>query len=210
MREEFIDALVELDEERVLEIVKKRLESGEDPVEILQDIREAAEKIGKKFEEGQYFVSDLIVAGEILKHLMEEIRPSLSEKKAESKGKIVIGTVEGDVHDIGKNIVVALLEAEGFEVIDLGVDVPPEEFVSAIKEHKPEIVGLSGLLSEAVESMKRTVEAVKEAELRDSVKIIIGGGIVDESVKEYVGADDWADDAAVGVRKIKALVDRWS
>lgn len=205
-REEFVNALADLEEAKVLEITKKRIESKEDPFTILEDIRKATEIVGKRFEEGRYFVSDLIMTGEILKQVMELLRPLLGERKAGGKGKIVIGSVEGDVHDIGKNIVIALLEAEGFEVIDLGVDKPPEAFVEAIKEYNPQVVGLSGLLTEAIESMKKTVDAIRDAGLRDKVKIIIGGGRTSEEVKDYTGADDWADDAAIGVRKIKALV----
>ncbi|MEM4565117.1 MAG: corrinoid protein [Archaeoglobaceae archaeon] len=206
LREEFVKALADLEEAKVLEITKKRIESKEDPFTILEDIRKATEIVGKRFEEGRYFVSDLIMTGEILKQVMELVRPLLGERKAESKGKVLIGSVEGDVHDIGKNIVIALLEAEGFEVIDLGVDQPPEAFVEAIKEHNPQVVGLSGLLTEAIESMKRTVDAIREAGLRDKVKIIVSGGRTSEEVRAYTGADEWADDAAVGVRKIKALV----
>ncbi|MBO8180475.1 MAG: corrinoid protein [Archaeoglobus sp.] len=206
VREEFVNALADLDEAKTIELTKKRVEAGEDPFAILEDVRKATDIIGKRFEEGRYFVSDLIMAGEILKQIMDIVKPLIGEKAGEAKGKVVIGTVEGDVHDIGKNIVIALLEAEGFEVVDLGVDQPPEAFVNAIKEHNPDVVGLSGLLTEAIESMKKTVEAIKEAGLRDRVKIIIGGGRTDEEAKEYVGADDWADDAAVGVRKIKALM----
>ena len=206
VREEFVKALADLDEAKTIELTKKRVEAGEDPFAILEDVRKATDIIGKRFEEGRYFVSDLIMAGEILKQIMDIVKPLIGEKAGEKKGKVVIGTVEGDVHDIGKNIVIALLEAEGFEVIDLGVDQPPEAFVNAIKERNPDVVGLSGLLTEAIESMKKTVEAIKEAGLRDKVKIIIGGGRTDEEAKEYVGADDWADDAAVGVRKIKAVV----
>lgn len=114
--------------------------------------------------------------------------------------------MEGDIHDIGKNIVIALLEAEGFEVIDIGVDQPPEAFIEAIKKHKPDIVSLSGLLTEAIESMKNTIDAIKEAGLRDKVKIIVGGGRTNEEVKEYTEADEWADDAATGVRKMKKLI----
>ncbi len=206
VREEFVNALADLDEAKTIELTKRRVEAGEDPFAILEDVRKATDIIGKRFEEGRYFVSDLIMAGEILKQIMDIVKPLIGEKDGEKKGKVVIGTVEGDVHDIGKNIVIALLEAEGFEVVDLGVDQPPEAFVNAIKEHNPDVVGLSGLLTEAIESMKKTVEAIKEAGLRDRVKIIIGGGRTDEEAKEYVGADDWADDAAVGVRKIKALM----
>lgn len=203
--EEFITALADLEETKVLEIAKRRVETKEDPFKILEDIRRATEIIGKRFEEGRYFVSDLIMAGEILKQLMELIKPLIGERRAESKGKVVIGTVEGDVHDIGKNIIIALLEAEGFEVIDLGVDQPADTFVKAIKQHKPQVVGLSGLLTEAIESMKKTIDAIKDAGLRNEVKIIIGGGRTSEEVKNFTGADEWADDAAIGVKKIKAL-----
>ncbi|MDK2795264.1 MAG: hypothetical protein PWQ58_463 [Archaeoglobaceae archaeon] len=205
MEEEFVNALAELDETKTLELAKKRIAAGEDPFKILDDIRKATDIIGKRYEEGRYFVSDLIMAGEILKQVMEILKPVIGEKRGESKGKVVIGTVEGDVHDIGKNIVIALLEAEGFEVVDLGVDQPPEVFVNAVKEHKPQVLGLSGLLTEAIESMKKTIEAIEKAGLRNKVKIIIGGGRTNEEAKQYTKADDWADDAAVGVRKIKAL-----
>ncbi|MCS7130057.1 MAG: corrinoid protein [Archaeoglobaceae archaeon] len=206
LREEFVEKLADLEESKVIELTKRRIESKENPFAILEDIRKATNIIGKRFEEGRYFVSDLIMAGEILKQVMEILKPLLGEKKAESKGKVVIGSVEGDVHDIGKNIVIALLEAEGFEVVDLGVDQPPKTFVEAIKQHKPQVVGLSGLLTEAIESMKKTIDEIKEAGLRNKVKIIVGGGRTSEEVKQYTGADDWADDAAIGVKKIKALV----
>ena len=161
--------------------------------------------MGQRFEEGRFFVSDLMMAGEILKQIMVILKPVFGENKMENKGTIVIGTVEGDVHDIGKNIISALLEAEGFNVIDLGVDQPPEEFITAIKENKPKIVALSGLLTEATESMKKTVEAIKGAGLRDQVKIVVGGGRTDEETKEYTGADEWSDDATSGVKKFKKL-----
>ncbi|MBS7248500.1 MAG: cobalamin-dependent protein [Candidatus Jordarchaeales archaeon] len=203
--EEFVKALADLDEARVLELTRKRVDAKEDPFTILDDVRKATDIIGKRFEEGRYFVSDLIMAGEILKQVMDLLRPVMGKKKGVSKGKVVVGTVEGDVHDIGLSIVTALLEAEGFEVVNLGVDQPPKAFVEAIRNHKPKVVGLSGLLTEAIESMKKTIEEIKAAGLRDKVKVIIGGGRTSEEVKEYTGADEWADDAAVGVRKIKEL-----
>ncbi|MEM2046929.1 MAG: cobalamin-dependent protein [Candidatus Jordarchaeales archaeon] len=203
--EEFVKALADLDEARVLELTRKRVDAKEDPFAILDDVRKATDIIGKRFEEGRYFVSDLIMAGEILKQVMDLLRPVMGKKKGVSKGKVVVGTVEGDVHDIGLSIVTALLEAEGFEVVNLGVDQPPKAFVEAIRNHKPKVVGLSGLLTEAIESMKKTIEEIKAAGLRDKVKVIIGGGRTSEEVKEYTGADEWADDAAVGVRKIKEL-----
>jgi len=202
LSEEMIKAIVELNEPKAIEIAKKRLEAGEDPLKILDDLKRAAEVIGEKYEKGEYFVADLVMAGEILKGLSEVVRPKLRELGVSRKivGKFVIGTVEGDIHDIGKNIVITMAEAAGFEVIDLGVDVPPQKFVEAIKQHNPDIVGMSGLLTIAIESMKKTVDAIKEARLRDKVKIIIGGGRVDKYACEYVGADAWTNDAAHGVR----------
>lgn len=138
---------------------------------------------------------------------MEVLKPAFGENRPESRGKIVIGTVEGDIHDIGKNIVVVLLEAEGFEVIDLGVNQPPEVFIDAIKEHRPIVVSLSGLLTEAIHSMKITIDEICRAGLRNDVKIIIGGGRTNEEAREYTGADDWADDAISGIRKIKKLAE---
>ena len=205
VRADFVNALVDLDETTCIDILQKRIAAKEDPMQILEDIRRATDTVGKRFEEGRYFVSDLMMAGEILSQAMALLKPVFGEHKVESRGTILVGTVEGDVHDIGKNIVSALLEAEGFEVIDIGVDQPPAVFIKAIQEHHPKVVSMSGLLTEAIESMKKTVDAIKAAGLRDQVKIIIGGGRCDEEAKEHTGADDWADDAAVGVRKIKAL-----
>jgi len=200
--EEFVNAILELEEEKALKIARERLEAGEDPLKILDDLKVAAEKVGEKYEKGEFFVADLVMAGEIMKEVSELVRPKLKElgKAREPIGKLVIGTVEGDIHDIGKNIAVTMAEASGFEVIDLGVDVPPQKFVEAIKQHNPEVVGMSGLLTLAIESMKKTVDAIKEAGLRDKVKIIIGGGRVDEYAKEYLGADAWTNDAAKGIR----------
>jgi len=204
-REDFINALVDLDETKCIELLKKRIAAKEDPKIILDDVRKATDIVGEKFEEGRFFVSDLMMAGEILKQAMEALKPAFGVGAMESKGTIIIGTVGGDVHDIGKNIVVALLEADGFTVIDLGVDEAPEVFVEAIRKHKPLVVGLSGLLTEATESMKETVEAITAAGLRDQVKIIVGGGRTDEETREYTGADDWSDDAASGVKKFRKL-----
>ena len=204
-RDAFVKALVDLDETTSIDLLKKRIASKENPMQILEDIRKATDTVGKRFEEGRYFVSDLMMAGEILSQAMGLLKPVFGEHKVASKGTILVGTVEGDVHDIGKNIVSALLEAEGYTVIDIGVDQPPAVFIKAIQENHPKVVSMSGLLTEAIESMKKTVDAIKAAGLRSQVKIIIGGGRCDEEAREHTGADDWADDAAVGVRKIKLL-----
>ncbi|MEM4425452.1 MAG: cobalamin-dependent protein [Candidatus Nezhaarchaeales archaeon] len=203
LSEELIEAIIEFDETKAIEITKERL-GREDPSNILNDLKKAAEIVGEKFERGEFFVADLVMAGEILKTISDLAREKLRSigKEREVIGKLVIGTVEGDIHDIGKNIFVTLAEAAGFEVIDLGVDVPPQRFVDAIERHRPDIVGMSGLLTLAIESMKRTVDAIKAAGLRNKVKIIIGGGRIDQHACQYVGADAWTNDAAHGVRII--------
>ncbi len=201
MSEELVKAIVELDEGKAVELARKRLET-EDPLNILNDLTKAANIIGEKYEKGEFFIADLVMAGEILKAVSDMAREKLKAlgKRREVIGRFVIGTVEGDIHDIGKNIVVTMAEAAGFEVIDLGVDVPPQKFVDAIKQYNPDIVGMSGLLTLAIDSMKKTVDAIKEAGLRDKVKIIIGGGRVDKYACEYVGADAWTNSAAEGVK----------
>lgn len=201
-----VEAIVDLDESTALKRAGERLDAGVDPVEILEECREGMSVVGERFETGEFFLSEMIMAAEIFTQIMDSIRPRLRRSEAQGVGKIVIGTVEGDVHDIGKNIFIALLEAEGFEVVDLGVDVPPDRFVEAIREHEPDLVGMSGLLTVAIESTKRTVDAIAEAGLRDRVKIIVGGGRMDGHAKEYVGPDAATDNAAQGVRLCRRLL----
>lgn len=201
MSEEFVKAIIDLDESKVLDLTRKRLEV-EDPINILNDLRKVAEIIGEKCDKGEFFIADLVMAGEILKTVSDIVREKMKilGKKRETIGRFVIGTVEGDIHDIGKNIVVTMAEVAGFEVIDIGIDAPPQKFVEAIKQYDPDIVGMSCLITVGIESMKKTVEAIKQAGLRDKIKIIIGGGRVDQYTCEYVGADAWTNDAAVGIK----------
>jgi methylmalonyl-CoA mutase cobalamin-binding domain/chain len=201
-----IEAISNLDEPTALETSMKMLDNGIDPVEILEKCRTGMSIIGERFQKGEIFLSEMIMAAEIFKGVMNSIKPHLKTSVTANLGKIVIGTVEGDVHDIGKNIVTALLEAEGFEVIDLGVDVPPERFVEALKEYEPDIVGMSGLLTIAIESSKKTIDAITEAGLRDKVKIIVGGGRVDEYARDYLKPDASTDNAATGVKLCKELI----
>jgi 5-methyltetrahydrofolate--homocysteine methyltransferase len=161
------------------------------------------EIVGQRFEAGRYFLPELIMAGEMLKKISQIAKPFLKREcstKADVRGKVVIGSVKGDIHDIGKDIVTFMLEINGFEVHDLGVDVPAEKFVDAIKTVQPDIVGMSALLTTAFESMKNTVEVIKNAGLRDGVKIMVGGGTVDEKVKQYSGADAYGADAVAAVK----------
>jgi len=182
------------------------LENGVDPVEILEESRAGMSVVGERFQSGEYFLSEMIMAAEIFTAIMDSLRPRMKRSVSETIGKVVIGTVQGDVHDIGKNIIVALLVAEGFDVVDLGVDVPPEGFVEAIREHEPDIVGMSSLLTVALESTKRTINAIAEAGLRDKAKIIIGGGRVDDYARDYVKPDAFTDNAAIGVKLCRELM----
>ena len=204
--ENIVYAIVELDEPTALQLAEEMLKAGTDPVQILEMCRKGMSTVGEKFEAGEFFLSEMIMAAEIFNQVMELIRPQLMRSVTEKRGKIVIGTVEGDVHDIGKNIVIALLEVEGFEVVDLGVDVPTEAFVSAIKEHQPDIVGMSSLLTVALEATKKTVDAITEAGLRDKVKIIIGGGRIDVHATDYIKPDASTDNAAQGVKLCMRLM----
>jgi methanogenic corrinoid protein MtbC1 len=195
-----IDAIAGVREESALRISQELLDSGEDPQKVLDYSREGMSIVGERFEKGEYFLPDLIMAGEILFQVSELVKPLLKKTKKEKKlGKIVFGTVEGDIHDLAKDIVVFMLEMSGFEVYDLGVDVPPAVFVAKVQEEGASIVGLSGFLHMASESMKKTMEALETAGLRDKVKVMIGGGQIDEFLKNYTGADAWGNDAMTAV-----------
>ncbi|MDN5332491.1 MAG: hypothetical protein PWP45_1716 [Tepidanaerobacteraceae bacterium] len=206
MLDEILKSIVEMEEEEAIKKAKEYLDGGGDPQKLLEVCRDAMGEVGARFEKGEYFLSELILGGEIFKQIMEFTLPKIKGESVKKIGKIVLGTVKEDVHNIGKDIFKVFAEASGFEVIDIGIDTPEEKFVEAVKEHKPDIVGMSCLITAGVTSMKKTVDKLKEAGLRDSVKIIIGGGRVDESVKEFTGADAWADDAAKGVRLCKQLI----
>ncbi len=204
--DELVNALIELDEDRVLRIVEEKLESGTDPMIVLESCRSGMEEIGARFERNEYFLSELALAGEMFKQISNLILPRIEGYAEEKIGTVLIGTVEGDIHDIGKNIVIFMLESNGFEVIDIGVDIPPNVFVEKIKELKPDIVGLSGLLTAAFESMKITVDAIREAGLLDSVKIMIGGGQCNEDVRAFTGAHAYGETAVDAVKLCKKWI----
>jgi len=207
MADDLVSALASMKEEEALKIAGEMLDSGQDPVHILEMCRKGMDIVGKRFEQGEYFLPELMLAGEMLNQISDMVQPKLAQtSKTEHLGKVVIGTVEGDIHDIGKNIVVFLLDVNGFEVFDLGVDVPAQKFVEAINNVQPQVVGLSGFLTLAYGSMKRTIAAIKDAGLRDKVKIMIGGGQINEQVKEYAGADAYGKDAMAGVSLAKAWI----
>ncbi|NLG71863.1 MAG: methionine synthase [Chloroflexi bacterium] len=199
MSKELIEAITEMREEDALQIANRLLDEGVAPMAVLDSCREAMEIIGQRFEKGEVFIPELILAGEMLSSITEVIKPRLEGEATQKKlGKVVIGTVEGDIHDIAKDIVAFMLEINGFEVTDLGVDVPPAKFVDAVKETGAKVVGLSGFLTLAYDPMKATVEALKDAGLND-VKVMIGGGQIDEQIREYTRADAFGQDAMTAV-----------
>ena len=204
MANDLANTLADLKEKEALEIVQKRLNAREDPLGILDDARRGMETVGKRFEDSEYFIPDLVYSGEILKEITELVKPKMTkEVEVKRLGKIVMGTVAGDIHDIGKDIVVFMLDVNGFEVYDLGVDVPPQEFVEKVKETGATVVGLSGFLTLAYDSMKATVDALSAAGLRDKVKVMIGGGQIDEPVQRHTGADAYGLNAMAGVSMAK-------
>ena len=207
MANDLINLMADLKEQEALSIVRKRLDAGQDPLLILDDSRKAMEIVGKRFAENEYFIPDLLYSGEIAKEIAELVKPKLAKAKDIKRlGKVIIGTVSGDIHDIGKNIVSLMLDVSGFEVYDIGVDQAPQSFIDKIKQTSTGIVGLSGFLTFAFDSMKETVEAIKAAGLRDKVKIMIGGGQMNDDIRKYTGADGYGSDAMAGV----ALAKKWT
>jgi trimethylamine corrinoid protein len=199
--------LADLKEDEAIKVTKDRLAKGDNPLKILEDSRKGMELVGKRFSSGEYFIPDLIYSGEILKEVNDIVKPKLTGNLQTKKiGKFLLATVAGDIHDIGKDIVAFMMDISGFEVIDLGIDVPKDKIVAAIKANKPQIVGLSGFLTLAFDSMKETIDAIKAAGLRSSVKIMIGGGQIDEEVRKYTGADAFRPDAVSAVTLAKEWV----
>lgn len=195
--------LSDLKEDEAKKYVKEALEKGTDPTKLLEEAKEGMSIVGQRFSSGEYFIPDLLYSGEIMKELVALLEPKLKEVRgteAKKLGKVIIATVEGDIHDIGKNLVVFMLEIGGFEVYDLGIDVPVQTIVDKVKETNAPVVGLSGFLTLAYDSMKKTIETLEAAGLRDKVKVMIGGGQIDEHVKEYTGADAFGLDAMDAVK----------
>lgn len=199
MSNELAKAFSDLDEELVLTQIKGRLDAGEGVSSIMNDCRDGLRLVGERYEQGEYYVSDLMLSGEMFKSVNALLSAQGQIDAGEPRGKVVIATVKGDIHDIGKDIVVGLLRASNFEVTDLGVDVPAEVIVKAVKETGAPVLGLSGLLTIAFDTMKETVEALQAAGLREKTKVMIGGGSLTEPVVTYVGADGWGTDAQAAV-----------
>jgi 5-methyltetrahydrofolate--homocysteine methyltransferase len=206
MSKKLVDAMVNMKEKEAVAIAKELIQAGEDPLKVLGSCKEAMDTVGKRFEKCEYFLPELVMAGEMMRQISDIVKPLLKEGlETKRLGKVIIGTVEGDIHDIGKDIVVFMLDVNGFEVIDLGIDVPVQKFVDAIKESKAPVVGLSGFLTLAFDSMKTTVDAISKAGMRDKVKIMIGGGQIDDEVRKYTGADAFGLDAMEAV----SLTKKW-
>ncbi len=200
MAESLSSLVAEIEETKTLETVREALSAGTDPLSLVESLRDGMAVVGERFESKEYFLPDLIMAGEIFKEAIALIEPHLVAGSTSSRGAVVVGTVQGDIHDIGKNLVATMLKCNGFDVHDLGVDVAPEAFVAKTRETGAKLVAMSGLLTLAFDAMKNTVEALSEAGLRDSTKIMIGGGPVNETVLEYCGADAYGKDPTEAVR----------
>ena len=210
-REQLIGLLADLEEEAVLKLVRQRLDAGDDALQIIEDCNEGMRQVGQRYEHGEFYVSGLIMSGEIFREVVELVQPLLEQQtKGQSSGTVLMGTVSGDIHDIGKNITSMLLSCYGFTVIDLGVDVPPAVFAAKAIEVKPDVVGLSGLITASFEAMKTTVAELRaQAQVHHcSFPIVIGGGMIDEQVCRYVGADYWVPNAMDGVRLCQRLTER--
>jgi methanogenic corrinoid protein MtbC1 len=200
MNEKLVGLMADLQEDETIALVKELLASGTAPMDILDDASSAMALVGKRFENSEYFIPDLMMAGEILKGMSDIVKPLLeAEGPAKKKGKVLIGTVAGDIHDIGTDIVEFMLDVSGYDVLNIGIDVPVATFVEKVKEFQPAVVGLSGFLTLAFDSMKKTVEAFEEAGLRNNFKIMIGGGQIDEEIRKYVRADAYGKDAVAAV-----------
>ncbi len=200
---QLVEWLADMYEEEAIELSNKMLlEDGKDPMRVLDLCRAAMDIVGQRFEEGEYFLPELVLAGEMLDNIGAVAKPLIKQTdggEQQKLGKVLIGTVHGDLHDIGKNIVSFMLDINGFEVKDIGIDVPVQTFIDEINAFQPDVVGLSGFLTLAFDSMKETIEAFDQAGMREKFKIMIGGGQIDETVRNYTGAD------AFGVNAVEAV-----
>jgi methanogenic corrinoid protein MtbC1 len=207
MSDKLVDALADIREDEAMQIAQGYLDQGLDPRQILEFARQAMDLVGERFAQGEYFLPELVMAGEMMNNISDMVKPKLAGAgpAAKKRGKVLIGTVKGDIHDIGKNIVSFMLDVNGFEVKDLGIDVPKETFVAEIQAFQPKVVALSGFLTLAYDSMKETIDAIEAAGLRAKVKIMIGGGQITNEVVRYTGAEAYGKDAMAAV----ALANGW-
>jgi methylmalonyl-CoA mutase cobalamin-binding domain/chain len=200
-----INAISNLQEEPALALVQERISRGDDPLKIIGDCSKGMQLVGERYEAGEYFLAGLIMAGEIFSQVMEWLQPLVEQQiTGQASGRILVGTVQGDIHDLGKNILIMLLSCHSFAVHDLGVDIPPEVFRKQVAEFDPHVVGLSGLLTSSYDSMRETIAQIREGGYKNP--IIIGGGQITEEVSQYVKADYWTNDAVSGVELCKRLI----
>ncbi len=205
--EELYEAVVAGEDDRTAELTRRGLDEGLEPQQLIDDAMiPAMAEAGRRFEDEEYFVPELLLAGRAMTAGLELLRPLLTAGSAQHAGRVVIGTVQGDLHDIGKNLVAIMLEGAGFDVVDLGTDVAPEEVVAAIEEHQPDVVGLSALLTTTMLAMRATIEAIERAGRRADVKVLVGGAPMSEARAKEFGADAFAENANAAVRTALALV----
>ncbi|MBN1267660.1 MAG: cobalamin-dependent protein [Anaerolineales bacterium] len=205
-----IEDFLELEERSVLELVQERLSAGDSPLGIINDAQTAMRLVGERYEQGKYYISSMMMASEIFREIMEILEPLMSlENEGETAGRVLICTVQGDIHDIGKNLLGVLLRLHGFTVIDLGQDTAPETIVQEVEKIKPDLVALSGLITLSYESMKRTVQLIREMEDQTLAQtpVIIGGGTINEMVSSFVGADYWSIDAIYAVQLCRQILE---
>jgi len=204
--EQLYTAILEGQRDEAKEFVEAALREGVEPGNVLDTMVSAMGEVGQLFEEGEYFVPEMLIAARAMKTGMEILKPELVDADIQPIGKLIAGTVKGDLHDIGKNLVCMMLEGAGFQVVDLGADVAPEAFVAAVQEHKPDFIAMSALLTTTMPNMQNTIEALKEAGLRDTVKVLIGGAPITEAYAQKIGADGFAPDASRAVKLAKTMV----
>ena len=205
--ERIYEAILKGDQGTAIELAQEVVDGGSSPQELIdRGMIPAMAEVGRRFEDEVYFVPELLLSARAMKGALALLRPLLAESGGQTVGSVVLGTVQGDLHDIGKNLVAAMLEGAGFEVLDLGADVSPQQFVNAVKEHSAGLVGLSALLTVTMPSMKSTIDALEEAGLRDQVKVMVGGAPLSQEYAEEIHADGYADNAAAAVRTAQQLV----
>ena len=201
MSQEIRKAIIELKRDQITSLVDARLEKGEDPLQVLNECRGGMNAVGDLYQRGDYFLAELMLSAEVFKAAVAILEPHLARvRPPEVLGKVLLATLKGDIHDLGKNIFATMLKAQGFEIVDMGVDVPPKLVLEKVKETRPDFVGFSALISTAFDSMKEAVDVLKEDSLRDQLTIMVGGGVTNSTVKDYVGADFQTVDATEGVR----------
>ena len=208
MEKSLAEALAAFDEDQVMKMIKKRLEAGETAVSLIHELQHGMGLVGERFEAGKYFLSELIMSADLFSRVMALLEPELKGQSTETLGRIVIGTPKGDIHDIGKNIFCTVAKGAGFEVHDLGVDVSVDQFVTAVEDLRPQILGFSALITTTFEKMKSVVDKLIEKNLRDQIKVIVGGGVTTDMVQKYVGADAQTIDAIEGLNFCKGFLHR--